>query len=358
MTRLLTCGWETGDLNEGGYSNNTVGTSTLTVVGSVPTPRSGNYCMKAATAVSSFQGANKTFNLAVPKTEIWVRFAVFFHPAGITGTEMVFAAVHNSSPNPQNDLTWEVGSNLIRARLGTGIGTLLATGSTPMTPEAWHVIDWRNQMVSISVGTVEVWLDGNRIINFTGDTTASTTPADMQFVQVGHIAPTAVTATGAYVAIDDVAINDVSGTINNGRIGDSRIVLMTPNGAGSSTQLARGGTDTGANYSQVNELPASAAQYVASSTVGQRDLYTLTDIPGTATAVNVVEAVVVGQNTDAGGGFVAPTIKSGATIGEATAIGLSTGPTSASARWETDPATGVAWTLAAINALEGGITVR
>jgi hypothetical protein len=355
MTRLLTTGYETGDVNEAGTS--TIGaTSTMTAVNTAPAPRAGAYCLKCACTSSTFAATYKTFNLGAAKTDVWIRFAVYFHPIGTT--EWVFAATQDSAGGAQNCLTWDPSSGAIRARLSnTNAGTLLGTAGTALPADTWHVIDWRVQITSTTVGVVEVWLDGNRVINFSGDNTSSTT-ANVQFVLLGHVSPSVSSATGMYIAIDDIGVNDAAGTLNNARLQDGRVVLLVPSGAGSSTQFTRGGTDTGANFSQVNELPPSMAQYVGSNTVGNRDLYALGDIPVAVQSINVVEAVLLAQNSDAGGGSIAPTIKSSAAINEATAIGLTTSPGYVVGRWETDPNTSAAWTVAAVNAAEAGATVR
>src|SRR5580765_5738491 len=355
MTRLLTTGFETGDVAEAGVS--TIGaTSTLTVVNTVPTPRAGAFCLKCACTSGTFVATYKTFTLPVAKTDVWVRFAVLVHPIGVN--EWVIAATQDAAGGAQNCLTWDPSSGVLRARLSNANNaTLLGTASTAFPADSWHVIDWRVQITSVTVGIVEVWLDGNRVINFSGDVAASAV-ANVQFLLLGHVSPTVSGGTGMYIAVDDLAINDTAGTLNNGRAGDGRVVLLTPSGAGSSTQFTRGGTDTGANFSQVNELPPSMGQYVGSSTVAQRDLYAMTDVGVAVSSINVVEAIALAQNSDAGGGSIGPTIKSGATINEATAIGLSTSAAYVTSRWETDPNTSAAWTIAAVNALEAGATVR
>jgi hypothetical protein len=196
------------------------------------------------------------------------------------------------------------------------------------------------------------------VINFSGDN-SNTATLNLLTCQLGNVATTSAPGTNAFVAFDDIAVNDVAGSINNARIGDGRVILLTPSGSGSSTVLARGGTDTGANYSQVNELPPSLTQYVGSSTAADRDLYAMADISGlTIASINVVEEIVLAQNSDAGAGSLGLTIKSGATTNEATAQALGAAAAYYVSRWETDPNTSAAWTASAINALEAGVTVR
>ena len=355
MTRLVTCGYETGDVNEAGTSTIGAGMA-ITVSSSSPTPRAGSYCLKIGPTAGSWADTYKTLALPAAKTEVWIRFAIYFHGIPTTAAP-IFATLNDATASAQVNLSYNASDGLLRAYRGSGTSVLLATASTAFPQDSWHVIDWREQILTASTGALEVWLDGNRVINFSGDV-ASTTTLNVQTLMLGTTVTIGGTVTGAYIAYDDIAINDVAGTINNGRPGDGRVLLLTPSGAGSSTQLARGGTDTGANYSQVNELPPSITQYVGSATVAQRDLYAMSDIGIAVQSINVVEAVALAQNSDAGGGSIGLTIKSGATISEGTAIGLSTSPGYVRSQWETDPNTTAAWTIAAVNAVETGATIR
>lgn len=351
MTRLVTCGYETGDIAESGASFNNTNAS-LTVVNTAPVPRAGSYCLKALATNTTNNNAFKSFAFG-SKTEVWLRWAVYVNPATFTG-EIVLAGMLDSAGGGQNCISWNATSTVLTARLtvATG-GTAIGSGGT-MTPNAWHVLEWRVQITSTTVGVTEVWLDGNRVINVSGDNTGTTT-ANVQTLQIGVIS---TTTTNVYVAVDDVAINDVAGTINNGRIGDGRIVLLVPNGAGSNTGLTRGGTDSGANWSQVEEIPPSMADYVFSATVAARDTYALADLPVPPLSISAVEVVALAQNNDAGAGSLGLTVKSGATTNEGTAQVLATTAAYIRHLYETDPNTAAAWTGSAVNALEAGVTVR
>jgi len=353
MTRLLTTGYETGDVAEVGAS--TTGTNGIVaVVNTSPVPRAGSYCLKCLANGATLANATKGLSLGGPKTEVWIRMAIYVHPPA---SEFVMASLADSAAANVACLTYNSADGLLRLRQG-GLpsGTLLGAASAAMTADAWHVVEWRHQMTSSSAGVSELWLDGTRVVNFSGDNSQSATLLNVQTLTLGITVATI--GAGIYVAYDDIAINDTTGSVNNARAGDGRVILLMPSGVGSSTQLVRGGTDTGANYSQVNELPPSMTQYVASATVGERDLYQMADIGVAVTSINVVEALVYGQNGDAGPGQIAATIKSGSTTSEATAVTLGTGTGYIASRWETDPNTGAAWTVAGINAAEAGVTIK
>ena len=358
MTRLFTTGYETGDVAEAGTST-VAAVHTMTVVSATPTPRAGSYCLKIGSAGTGFNGSSsKAFAFASTKTDMWLRVAFFAHGLG-SSNECTFVVWNDNLGGAQCSLGFWPADGLLRVhRGGTTVTTVIGTASSAMTQDAWHVIEMRYQITSATVGTVEVWLDNVRVINFAGDNSA-TANVNVLSVQLGALfTASSSTSPGIYLAFDDIAINDTSGSVNNARAGDGRVVLLVPNGAGSSTQFVRGGTDTGANYSQVNEIPPSLLQYVSSATVGNRDLYTLADLAVAVSSINVVEVISLAQNSDAGGGSLAPTVKSGSTTSEASAVSLAASAGYINGRWETDPATGAAWTAAAVNALEAGATVR
>lgn len=358
MTRLVTCGYETGDLAEIGTT--VTGTNgTIAIVTATPAPRSGTYCLKVSTTASSLGATNQKITFAASKTDVWVRFGFYAHP--LTSTqEFAFAGFQDSLAAPQTCLTYNVSDNLIRARQAIGTsGTLLGTSSLTMSVDAWHLIEWRVQISSTTAGIIEVWLDGGRVINFSGDNTAGATQANVQSFLIGQTSGVAAnTAAGVYYAFDDLAINDTAGATNSGQVYDGKIYLLKPNGAGSNTSQTRGGTDSGANWSQVDELPPSMTDYVYSATAATRDTYALENVPAGSWTVNCCEVLAYAQNSDAGAGSLGLTVKSGATTNEGGAQALGTAAQYFRQLYETDPATSAAWTVSAVNALEAGTTVR
>lgn len=349
MTRLLTLGWETGDINEA--ASTFTGNITQAVVTSTPTPRSpGTYCYKLA--ATGAQSGIRVFTLAASKTDLWVRLGIYVHFTG----EHDLVAFNDSAGTIHGCVTYSPSDQLIKAYRGN-MGTLLGTSSpSQMTADAWHTLDIRWQITSTSVGIVEVWVDGVRWINLTSVDNTNTTNANVQRVALGPQSNNC--SSGEYVAFDDLAINDTSGTINNGQVGDGRVVFLKPTGAGSNTNQTRGGTDSGANWSQVDELPPSLTDYVYSATAAIRDTYALQDVPAGNWTINCVEVLAYAQNSDAGAGSLGLTVKSGTTTNEATAQSLTTSGAYYRQLYETDPNTSSAWTVAAVTALEAGTTVR
>ena len=79
-------------------------------------------------------------------------------------------------------------------------------------------------------------------------------------------------------AFTDVVLIESDATAPNTWAGPGSIMYLRPNGNSGSPQWARGGTDSGANWSQVDENPPNdVTDYVESNTNNQIDDYTLED---------------------------------------------------------------------------------
>ena len=348
MTRLVTTGWETGDVAEIGVAG---GTSTQVVVTATPTPRSpGSYCIKFGAASGN---AYRDIVLPAALTDVWVRFGLNTHALNVRTPFLQF--VDSSGSGFQGTVAWDT-DTFLKAYRGAQNGTLLGASTNAWTQDQWRTVDVRWQITSTTVGIVEVWVDGTQWLNLTGVDNTNTTTANVQTVRIGSFA----SSFGATIweALDDLAVNDTAGTLNNARAGDGRVVLLKPNGAGSNTNQTRGGTDSGANWSQCDELPPSLTDYVYSATAGTRDTYALEDLPAGTWTVNACEVLAYAQNSDALAGSLGLTVKSGSTTNEGTARTLSATAAYVRQLYETDPATSAAWTASAVNALEAGTTVR
>ena len=89
---------------------------------------------------------------------------------------------------------------------------------------------------------------------------------------------------------DDLALNDEQGSYQNSFPGDGKVICIRPNGAGESASWLRAGTDSGANWSQCNNIPPNdATSYVRTTTLNALDMYACTDSGiGASDVVNVV----------------------------------------------------------------------
>lgn len=151
-------------------------------------------------------------------------------------------------------------------------GTLLATSTFQRTLNIWNYVEVKAVIASGTSGSVEVKFDGVVVASVTAANTQQAAYTSLLSFSVG----TSISGGSANTLVDDVYALDLTGSAPyNTYLGDVVVRTALPTGAGASTGWT---PSTGANYAQVNELPASSAQYVGASTTGLTDLYAMTDM--------------------------------------------------------------------------------
>jgi hypothetical protein len=375
MVRLLMAGFETGDTLA--YGADLIGSSagTVALVTSTPAARSGSYCLKTTMGAAgssnaawlNYRGAKHFAHAA--KTEVWYAFGFFAHHAVEAGTPPAGAlcVVRDTTNNINTYLALDNGT--LRAYVvtagggGSGSGTtssLLGAASSSMSSDAWHLIELHLIASTTTGGTCEVYQDGSLVITATGTRTCQTN-ANCGSVELclTHVSTTALPgSSGSYHAFDDLRVNDTSGSVNTGRPGDGSIRALIPNGVGTTiggTPLT--GTPSSTNWQNVDDIPPTATDYNAGTSVGTGETYTLTDPSGSgsAQAVNVLAYTL---NADNGGGSVGITVKTAAGTSEGTAQPITATATYYSRVLDTDPSDSGAWSATKLAALEAGITIR
>ncbi len=214
----------------------------------------------------------------------------------------------------------------------------------------WFLLEVR-VLVHDTSGVVQVRVDGEQIIDFSGDTREGATGI------VDNIA-FGTSTISATTFFDDIAINDTSGTVNNSWCGNGYEKAIKVNGAGDVTQLT---PSAGSNYECVDDLPHdSDTTYVESDTVDQYDLYNLEASGlGSNEVVNAITAVAIAKLADVGSGNLAVGIKSGTTTDWGDDTVLSSDYYKAVSKiYETNPDDGGAWEAADLDALQVGVKVR
>lgn len=341
MTRLLTTGFETGDLSD---IYNTA--TTFSVVTTSPTPRTGGYCFKITTDTTNF--ARLKGWTAVDT--IYGGFALFFFPSGTPAT--LLAKLVDASGNVLMTFRTNT-SSFINYYMGDS-NTLLGTGSNQLPANEWVYLEFYVYIADAS-GRLTVKMNGMNDIDFTGDTRYTTFGPQIANL---WLCGSATGGTGFYNAFDDIVINNASGTYNNTFPGAIKLQPIRPTGAGDVTQLFRGGTDSGANWSQVEEVPASSTDYVYHTVIDNYDLYNMDTftLPSGAMIKNVIP--VAAALMDSGAGNIALMVKSGATTASGLDQGLTTTLRPYTEAWAKNPDDSNDWEQADIDAIQIGEKVR
>lgn len=229
-----------------------------------------------------------------------------------------------------------------------GSTSIATTSMGLVAANKWYFIEVK-AVIHSTTGSFVMRLNGQEVINFTGNTKNGGTANTIDCVEMVR---SNQDGSNHY---DDLYICDNTGPAPyNTFLNEVRLHALTPNAAGSSTQFT---PSSGANYAAVDELPYSATDYVSSGTSGQRDTYQLTDIPANSGNILAVQNNIIAKKTDAANIALKSAIKSGASVyyGADTFLGGSDGIVTDTRT--SDPATGGAWTSSGVNSLEAGFEV-
>ena len=228
-----------------------------------------------------------------------------------------------------------------------GTTTLGTSAASTIRLSTWHYVELK-VLINNTSGTVDVKVDGTNVLSLSSQNTQQTANAYATTVNLDHI-------TGSLYR-DDFYICDANGTANNDFLGDIKVESLMPNSAGTTTQFT---PSVGANYTCVDELISNDdTDYVESSTVGQIDLYNYESLATTNGTILAVQANLMAEKTDANVRQIRENCRVGATTYAAgTTFTLDSGYLDHRFIREVSPNTGVAWTIAEINASEWGIEV-
>ena len=231
-----------------------------------------------------------------------------------------------------------------------------ATGTFPFG--AWNYLEL-NYKWHASAGKYELRLNGSPIasganLNTLFSTSTSAHPIGMRRLELnavlqGHL------GNGCYTAFDDIYLKDDSDP-DLGFWGPITVEPLWPNGTGSSSMFV---SSTGAsNWQNVDESPMSLEDYNTGSTVGDKDLYTMGNLPNFTAVHGIVARPVIGLNAPVER-RASGIIKVGGTTFEAPAQRCSTFRVTSPLNFAftNNPATGQPWTIPEINAFEAGVKI-
>jgi len=200
---------------------------------------------------------------------------------------------------------------------------------------------------------IEIKLDG--VSRFThSDPTSSSleTPFERKLGFIDYCV-----ATRAY--LDDIAINDISGSRDNSWCGDGHVIALTPNANGDSSQFVGSDGNSTDNYLLVDDFPVNTADYVESSVVGMIDLYNVTSPTPALKTDDVVKRVWVSataRELSADGDTLRLGVKSGGTAAWSDQIPLGIDfREQRGGDLYVNPSTGQPWTHANLDTLQVGV---
>ncbi len=359
MARLFTCGFELGEAIE--QNAGVVDQSSLATIQS-DYKRTGSYALKTNYGISATAGYVLIQSLPTQPDELYLRAAIMHGPSVAPGTvPHCFVALFDQTNCHLSVGIRNTDSRLVLRRGGTGLtgqtaGTTLAVGNAVLCNYGWYVVELYAK-ISNGAGTAVVKVNNVTDIGYTGDTAAS----GNEYVDIVCFGGGGVGAgVGFNLYLDDLAINDITGSYENTWCGQGGVYLLKPEGEGS---LADWTPSAGTvHYQLVDDIPDDASStYITSETVGHQDSFTIGDLPATVTEVDLAQVLYQGALDYAGVNSIKDLV-----VHEGTAYGGSvTNITTTTPNYQlchgtihyTQPGGTVLWTKEAIEALEIGVEV-
>lgn len=228
----------------------------------------------------------------------------------------------------------------------TFTGTLLGRTVPIIGAGAYQHIEYFLLAGDASDGAIEVRVDEVTRLNLTNITT---TGAGREFSQVAHRAEG---ATGPVWDIADCYANDTTadGSGCNSFIGDvkSGVLMVNADTATAGFSLSAGVS----GYDLIDEKPADDATYIYSAAAAAESRFGLEDAPANLTEILTARPFMRAMKDDAGTATIAPSLYSGASKGAVAGQPVTTAFAYYDSNVPLDPATGVPWTLAGLNAAQ------
>lgn len=230
-------------------------------------------------------------------------------------------------------------------------GTVLGTTTFSVLLNVYYFIELK-VFINNTTGTAEVRIDNTTRLSLTSQDTQNTANATANQVELSN------TGSANQTEFDDYYVLDGTGSApNNDFLGDIRVDAKFPSAVGNTTQLTRGGTDSGANWSQVEETaPNADTDYNEHATVGNKDTYVFEDLTHTPVTIFSASVLAYAKKDDAGAKGIILVTRS-TTDFDSASQALATGYAYYEQIRELDPNTSAAWTLANLNAAEFGVKV-
>ncbi len=317
MARLSSIGFELNSTSAGvEYTGADTGSGGVSISSS--TKRSGSYSFRAAPNAVGDGHIRLTTNPAngpyYARAYIYVAAAPTNNPARILG--FIDQGLEG----------------IVRVRLKTDMTLILTdynvnqigSPSSALSLDTWYRVELYWERVAGVNDKITLKLDGTEV--------ASTTTGDVSGGADAFLWGNSEGDATLDIYYDDIAVNDTTGSFQNSWPGEGEIIHLRPSAAGDNADWTRGGTDSGANWSQVDEVtPNDTTDVNKKGTLDTIDDYNLDATPAALASDDTINCVQVGarfrvENASGADPDVVFRIKasSGGTVEESSAITAST----------------------------------
>lgn len=273
------------------------------------------------------QGTFTTPSLGLQNT--WTFGAAFYVPSAPTATNNYVTFFRSGVEQLRVRINSSRQVEVVRG------STVLATGATTLPASTWFYLEVQATLHT-STGAYEVRINEVTEVSGTGANTAGSGSNGADAVKF-------VAVTDA--CIDDVYVNDDQGGVNDDFLGDQVVEGILPASDGASSQWT---PSTGTDHYAVVDDPANSlntSDYLSSSTVGQKEYFSMASLAYIQGGVNAVTALVMAANDSVGSRTVKTKFRSsGGSEADGDTLTVSgTNNFEQLAVWDENPVTAGAW---------------
>lgn len=351
MARLLTAGFETGSVQELNGVNNGLATVSTAHV------RTGSYSLQLFGGVVAGGTARASHVFDADETEIYFRLAWYLDANGISSYPNITFGDNGGSAQLTLVFNGPTQSfKLYRGGDGNIVpGVLIASGTIVLRAETWYLLEGH---IVIGDAAGDFSLKVNAVtdsgLSFSGDTQAT---AATGIRSIGFFGPLG----GGLLYIDDLAVNDTSGSFENSYPGLGGIFFLKANDVGATQEFTpSAGSDHDA---LVDDVPANTTDWVQGVAAGDLELFGIEDTPTYVTQINVVQPVFQAAVAVSGSNELRDVVRADSVDypGSTTHTIISIAPTYVLYRGETyyeqPDGTSGAFDAAALDALQVGVEI-
>lgn len=334
MTTLCVHGFETGDNSDFFTTGGTFSVQSGTV-------RTGTYALRCnpTTTATGFValGNSPAVGSSMNATTHYSRFYFRYATKPASGDEPI--------------AVWRKSGGTMHAELrldSTGVlktydvtPTLLNTGTTVLSANTWYRIEVK--LVMSASGTFDVKIDG--VAEITSGTVTMDANAT-NYLLLGKV--TNRNGNTVDFFYDDTRVDSAAYP------GAGQVVALKANGSGNYTQWSTG---TGTSYLEVDEVPPdNDTTYIGSSTNTDASTFAMenSSVYSISGTINCVRSVAVCRD-EGGASAIKARLRSSTTDSDSSGQNLTTTYSTVSKIYDTDPATGAAWTTSGLDGVEIGV---
>jgi|GEM_PF-1376023 len=347
MARLVTAGFETGSAQELNGANNG-----LASVSSVQA-RTGTYSLAVHGGPINGACGYVTHVFGSNLTEFYFRLAWYLEAGGIAGYP--YLQFQDENGDAQLTLVFNGPTQTFKLYRGSESGVLLAAGTIVLRAATWYVLEG-HAVIDDATGVFTLKVNGVTDLAVSGADTKATSATGVRAFKI--FGP--VGATSAELYVDDIAVNDTSGSFQTSYPGLGGVFFLRANGDGAVTEFSpSAGAD---HYACVDDVPANTTDWVQGENPGEMELFEIEATPDYVTAINLVQPVFQAAVAESGSNELWDVVRQGSTVysGATPQTVVNLAPGYLLLKGETyyeQPAGGGAWDAAALDALQVGVEI-